>query len=245
MNRRVFLAAASIVGTSLLAGCGLTSQRFPTYRYRLTVEVDTPEGLRTGSSVIEVHTVRAGENAVPLPRGVGVAAQGEAVAVDLPGGKTLFALLRSETSMDWASWIMVWLTKVPAHKDGQDQLGVRFDQMLADRDVLELPVHFARGFGSGPGGTDARPLMVTFGNLADPKSVIKVQSDDLAASFGQGIQLRRLTVQLTDDPVTTGIEKRLKWLSKFPESSLDPSHSPTDYSLPATLIQGDFRRPVL
>ena len=26
----------------------------PDYRYRLTVEVDTPEGLKTGSSVIEV-----------------------------------------------------------------------------------------------------------------------------------------------------------------------------------------------
>ncbi|HAW37080.1 MAG TPA: hypothetical protein DCX71_13555, partial [Erythrobacter sp.] len=42
-----------------VAGCSLTDQT-PVYRYRLTVEVDTPDGVKTGSSVIEVDTEVAG-----------------------------------------------------------------------------------------------------------------------------------------------------------------------------------------
>jgi hypothetical protein len=52
-------------------------------------------------------------------------------------------------------------------------------------------------------------MMVTFGDLADPTSVAEVDPDDLAATFGEGVKLKRLTVELTDDPVTTGIEERL------------------------------------
>ena len=50
----VFLLAFAFV----LGGCSLTeSDKTPDYRYRLTVEVDTPEGLKIGSSVIEVEQV--------------------------------------------------------------------------------------------------------------------------------------------------------------------------------------------
>lgn len=58
MNRRVTLGSLLALGTLALAGCGDPT---PTYRYRLTVEVNTPEGLRTGSSVIEVETSVAGK----------------------------------------------------------------------------------------------------------------------------------------------------------------------------------------
>ena len=47
-----------------LAACGLSEDGAPDYRYRLTVEVDTPQGVKTGSSVIEVQQrfVRPGSN---------------------------------------------------------------------------------------------------------------------------------------------------------------------------------------
>ena len=44
-----------VVATLVLASCyGVTHQRFEPVRYRLTAVVKTPEGLRSGSSVIEV-----------------------------------------------------------------------------------------------------------------------------------------------------------------------------------------------
>ncbi len=52
-----------------------------------------------------------------------------------------------------------------------------------------------------------------FGNIADPKTVERVDPNDLATGFGKGVKLRRITVQMTDAPVTTGIEKRLAWLN--------------------------------
>jgi hypothetical protein len=60
-------------------------------------------------------------------------------------------------------------------------------------------------------------MLVRFRDIADPTSVEKVDPDNLAASFGEGVKLRRITVQLTDDPVTTGIEKRLGWLRSVGE----------------------------
>ena len=63
------------------------------YRFRMTVEVQTPQGLKTGSSVYEVsarkHVALTSEEA---ERSAGV--RGEALVVDLPGGP-LFVLLKT------------------------------------------------------------------------------------------------------------------------------------------------------
>ena len=75
-----------------VAGCSLTDQT-PAYRYRLTVEVDTPDGVKTGSSVIEVDTEVAGGYSIPTPGRVTNRVRGEAVTVDLGEGRVLFALL--------------------------------------------------------------------------------------------------------------------------------------------------------
>jgi hypothetical protein len=89
-SRRDFTAAAGLAALSLLGGCG--SFLFPSrYRFRMTVEVSTPQGLKTGSSVMEVSATRqilATSETHPISAGL----RGEAVVVDLPSGP-LFALL--------------------------------------------------------------------------------------------------------------------------------------------------------
>ena len=57
------------------------------------------------------------------------------------------------------------------------------------------------------------PLLVRFRDINDPKTVERVDPNDLAASFGPGVYLKRATVEITRDPVTTGIVKRLSWLA--------------------------------
>ncbi len=88
----------------------------------------------------------------------------------------------------------------------------------------------------------AYPMMVVFGDLSDPTSVTKVNPDDLAATFGKGVKLKRVTVELTGDPLTTRFEARLRWLSVYPEPGLKPGHGLKDFSLPATLRHGDFQK---
>ena len=71
MKRRQFLPL--LLGAPLLlAGC---SRNSASYRYKLTLSVDTPEGVKTGHSVVEVTAYD-----VTLPaRGTMSYATGEAV----------------------------------------------------------------------------------------------------------------------------------------------------------------------
>jgi hypothetical protein len=63
---------------------------------------------------------------------------------------------------------------------------------------------------------------VTFADVADPTTVARVDPDDLAASFGPGVTLRGMTLEITDDPVTKGVvEGVLGWLEAVWPSQLD------------------------
>src|SRR6202048_4438875 len=59
----------------------------PGHKYRLTVEVETPEGVKSASGVMAVHPDRS------YSRGGRTQTKGDAVLVDLGGGKNLVALL--------------------------------------------------------------------------------------------------------------------------------------------------------
>ena len=211
-----------------LAISACASDTAPDYRYRLTVEVDTPEGLKTGSSVIEVkqRLVRAGSS--PANMAVERRVRGEAVAVDLPGGRTLFALLRSDNNVEWASYVMQTLAP---HIDSETFVQ-QLDNMLLLKGEIVLPRTFP------PVGhlqeRSAYPMLVTFGDLSDPTSVEEIDPDDLAATFGEGVRLRRMTVQMTDDPVTSGIEQRLGWLGNIREMNLSNEDFSEDFPV------GDF-----
>lgn len=230
---RILHATWSALAALWVSGCTPAEDKAPDYRYRLTVEVETPQGLCSGSSVIEVEQSIGRTTMSGFGEQVFLRIRGEAVAVDLPDGRTLYALLRSGGDVEWAARVIPFLS--PDTKD---------DNPLNDLLLLEGKKELPRTW-SKPGpfnNGSAYPTMVTFGDEAHPKSVVEVDPDDLAATFGEGVKLKRITAGITDDPVTTEIEKRLGWLSQYPEPSLDPGHDPKDYSLPATLRHGDFRK---
>src|SRR5713226_799812 len=85
-----FMRLTAVAVMSLcLAGCGKTES----YRYKLTLAVNTPEGVKRGSSVVEVlfYEVRIPE------RGTMHKLRGEALYLDLgPGARPLIALLTSQ-----------------------------------------------------------------------------------------------------------------------------------------------------
>lgn len=188
-----------------LSACGSADDGAPDYRYRLTVEVDTPEGVRSGSSVIEVEQSMGRTAMSGFGKRINRRARGEAVSVDLPDGRTLFALLRSEDDVDWASAVM----QTAAPEIAGESFEEKFDNMLLIKGEKVLPRHWPPY--SGGLVISGYPMLVTFGDIDDPASVETVDPDDLAATFGEGVSLRRITVQLTNDPVTTGIEQRLGW----------------------------------
>ena len=181
----------------------------PDYRYRLTVEVETPGGLRTGSSVIEVEQNMGRSAGTGFGKIIMRRVRGEAVAVDLPGGQTLFTLLRSDTNNEWAETVMQMLAPEIEGETFDDE----FDNVLMIEGEVQLPRTWPANVVVPE--RSAYPLLVTFGDIDDPTSVERVDPDDLVATFGEGVSLKRITVELTDDAVTTEIEERLGWLASL------------------------------
>ena len=87
------------------------------------------------------------------------------------------------------------------------------------------------------------PMLVRFRDPSDPASVERVDPSDLAASFGAGVKFERMSIEITDAPVTTGIEAVLPWLARGESQRLIPP-PPGIGSLPPVnqLTNDDFRK---
>jgi hypothetical protein len=235
------------VSTVVVSACGIMGERLSDYRYRLTVEVETPEGLRSGSSVIEVHTTLAGKPKLPDTNALSISVIGEAVDVDLGKRGVLFALLRSEDDIGWAGGAMNLVTlTLPTTPYAEWH-----EPIVANQGLHVLPRYAPHAH--SPVGLPAHlndppkdyPMLVRFGDPADPRTIERVNPDDLSATFGEGVKLRRITVQLTDDPVSAGIEQRFRWLKSthgalFDVPSTDYPPVGTPLPLYATLTESDF-----
>lgn len=169
--------------------------------YRLTIEVATPEGVRTGSGVLAAYYRREPE--LFGARGGVTGTVGEAVAVDLGARGVLFALLTSRTMQGTPGGYeppgMLIMTLAP--------------ELLEVSPSAQKTRRVGRITGKAEVPRQYLPFLVRFADLDDPKSVAAVDPDDLAASFGSGVWLQRATIEIVDDPVTRGIENRLRWLS--------------------------------
>lgn len=180
----------------LLAGC---KEKFE-WRQKMTVTVETPAGEVSGSSVSAVSWQ---EHAVRFPDGMGwhYNVTGEAVVVEVTPGQYLFALLTGAGTTEYMGSVAP--TSI-AGREGRVISPELFDEVRDKRDraagVIVVPEY-------------QYPLMVTFADIADPASMKLVEPDDLAASFGPGVRLKSVTLEVTDKPVTEGkVEERLHWL---------------------------------
>lgn len=199
VNRRAVLALLTMTA-GMLAGCGSTDR----VRYKMTVEIDTPQGVKSGSAVREVAYRVPSKLLFPSiaedrPQW---RVRGEAVTVEMPDGQVLFALLTSGDGVSDYAGRDIWFIRRELNRDSFVLLP---NPPRTTRPVIANPL----------------PMLVRFRNIADPTTVEKVDPENLAASFGAGVKLRRTTVELTDDPVTTGIEKRLGWLAHSADGGLD------------------------
>lgn len=236
-----------LIGALLVSSCAEWSPH--SYRFKMIVEVETPQGLVMGSSVYEVKAVNRTQ-LIAHDASRSWNTKGQSVMVDLPNGQTLFTLMKTGAHFgDMAGLSMAALYPKFAEQ-GYDLVDVA--DKIDDRDdgVLESAVvprkRLAKVFSNNKYSKEYvsnYPMMVTFDDIKNPKSVKQVDPDDLAASFGEGYGIKRITIALTDDPITTGLEKRLEWLSVHPEPRLDSDYKgSTDPNLSQRLWHGDFTR---
>jgi len=201
--------------TLLFAGASLTGcNRSAEVHYRVTVEIDDRGTVRSGSSVWSFTLTKS---IVPLVSPYNFRFQGQAVAVQLPGRGTLFALFKS-------------VEMYPENLFGdlrRPRPGPpRFSDRVKDlRHIKEMSGASAKLDCINPPWVGVNcPTLVRFRNINDPTTIEVVDPDNLAASFGKDVRLKSVTVQITSDPVTTGIEKTLPWLNNLNRYRKDPDN---------------------
>lgn len=195
-------AAAAIALAPGLSGCDALGFGSWTWHQRLVLEVDTPHGFVSGGSVI---AVRAGRGPKWLPGegrgGMGTSARGEASFVEVAPGKYLFAVLHGNREAELA---LVLFFPEPA--PDTFERARRLEDM---RGIREVP-------------RERFPRLVTFDDINDPATAREVDPADLAATFGSGVALRGITLELTGEAVTRGrIDRLMPWLSKYYNKMLD------------------------
>jgi hypothetical protein len=174
----------------------------PAHKYRLTVAVETPEGVKSAAGVMAVHPDRG------YSRGGHTSTKGDAVLVDLGGGKNLVAMLAHlDPSLEL---------------DGINYLALRAYSAANGRVSFN---EMSRMTGVVPVKGALIPVLVTFADLNDPTTARTVPPDDLEAALGKGFHLGGISVEVVlnglwpldfggrlGEPVTRGIEAKLPWL---------------------------------
>ena len=175
----------------------------PGHKYRMTVEVETPDGVKKGSGILVV-TPHRGYN-----RG-NTRLSGDAVYVDLGGSKNVVATLAHlDKTLDLDAMNYVALRAYP------EALGKRVNFNDMSKQTGIVPVKGA-----------LIPVLLAFADPANPGSAKMVAPDDAAAALGKGFRLRAVTAEavpngfwpldfggVLGEPVTRGLESRLPWLN--------------------------------
>ena len=177
----------------------------PGHKYRLTVEVETTEGIKSAAGIMAVTPDRG------YSRRGRTRTSGDALFIDLGGGKNLLALMAHvDKALDLDGMNYVAL-RAYAAAGGQR---VPFNEMSRMRGVVPV-----RG--------ELIPVLATFGDLADPATMRRVSADDMEASLGRGFRLLGVSVEVVPngfwpldfggafgEPVTREIEAKLPWWNR-------------------------------
>ncbi|ANP90173.1 hypothetical protein BA011_40355 (plasmid) [Rhizobium leguminosarum] len=118
--------------------------------------------------------------------------KGQATRVNFSNGKSLFVLLgTADHSFRAGTMPYQALKPRPPHKKISE----------LPHDPVIVPPEYV-------------PTIIYFNDTSDPVSAVIATPENLSALVELGARLVSISVKLTDDPVTTGIDRLLPWLSK-------------------------------
>ncbi len=232
---RRFLIALSLVALCASACSGADSHT--SYRYKLTLVVNNNGKLISGYNVVAVrvsflHTLQESIDRQP---------KGEALVLEVGTGRLLVATLRNKDSnmpgsRGWGEnapfGVLLKAYGIEASAAAKNSK----DWMAPTKENLR---RLQRQSGPRPIPFSSLPDLLTFANADDPNTVQLVDPNNLAASFGRGVTLQSATIEVTDEQLTRGIEKKLPWLPEIKKNGwlLSGARFPQSESLP-DLIHG-------
>lgn len=201
MNPR--LTALLVLAVVLAGGYWLYARDDESWRQKMIVMVSTPTGDVSGEAVTSVYVHK--NNLFKDGAGHQFTIKGEAVVVDLGAGRYLFALLSSSDKVEHvAKLIPSYLEKVK---------GLAWDKANEAAPSLQGQITLPENL---------YPMLVTFADINDPKSVKEIAHGNMVGAFGPGYALKSFTLEITDDSVTEGkVEAVLRWLRSIWPNHLD------------------------
>jgi hypothetical protein len=190
MQNRSFSIIVALV-LLILSGC--TGTKY-THRYRLTIVVQTPTGIKAGSSVIEA----SGAKITSINgNGFGTGFVGDAVFLDLGGNRNVVALLTVGTNAD--TYRFGLLAPLAFGMNGGPDDFIKIQTMTGS---LSLTARLI-------------PTLVTFRDISNPQTAEVVAPEAFGSTFGRGFEFLNATVELTTDNITRGITTKMPWLNRM------------------------------
>lgn len=176
----------------LIMGASHVYELLHTYvhRYRLVMEVETPNGVQAVSNVLQVSYTEYMLHWNPSASGLKMQVKGEALFFDLGHGRNLVAtlgfgptgantdMLRYLAAVAFGRYRAFWYKQAPSW-EGRAEL---YGELI--------------------------PTLVTFGDPADPSTARVVKPEEFEAVFGPGYRFKKAWIEMTKDDVTrAGIEE--------------------------------------
>jgi hypothetical protein len=192
-----------------------------TWRQKLTVVVETPQGEVLGSGVVEVDGAM---RQLPVSANeINYMLRGKATVVEVLLGRYLFALLGGGAERVFAA--------------GKDRFPARRQmECLQEIPGQTDPVSLQQ---------DQVPILVTFDDSTRPKTVREVDPEGLAGVFGEGVRLKALTLEITEGAAANGrVEELSGWSCQSASQQLDGDRyrlSGAKFSFASSLNRLDFK----
>lgn len=202
------------------------------FRLDVTFEVDGKQVTGSGVQKLEVRRT------IPIigAKQASWNVSGEAIAVDLPRRRTVFVLLAQPTVDGHFTYSV---------QGRYDFLVVEACGLAEKRDNLSWAA-FVRLVGRVSGTCEIQfkdlPVMVFFEDENDPSTVQRVHPDNMKTPFGHEVRFVSASLTIVDDPVSSGLGKRLSWLSSYPEPGLGDRSKRINNKFLAALRHGHFRK---
>ncbi len=196
----------------ILLGAGYVYMNLPfvTKRMKVTLEFIVDGKPVTGSGVVEASISKRAEW-ISFSTG-SLTWKGEAIAIDLPGRGTVFAVMgfhlplgggRERVGGHPASMLLSAF-KIQGGPSGLSQADINAIWRLSG--TAEIP---PRDW----------PILIRFADSRNPMSAQGIEPDILEPMVGAKIHLKRVLLAIVTEPLTNGIIKRLPWLDQFPTSN--------------------------
>jgi hypothetical protein len=207
------MKALKIIAVLLVATFLYYKFAYPTYtyRYRMTAEVETPEGLKTGSSVVEINTAQWPECLRGLFGGhtSNTKIKGEGSSVEIDKGKFLFVLLESHKDVDHAKYILAYA----APMENADWSNPKTSEYIWNSTKTRKGIKYYGTLKNAKGELPEQelPSMIAVIEKEGLVDVKEVTSKNMADVFGKGVVFKGVSVETTEDSVEWKLEKMPVW----------------------------------